>query len=499
MVNFFNRPAFQLAVISGLLIGIAYPPLPLGFIALFGLIPILHLILNETPRMAAKWAYLSSVTANFISLYWIGLNTGAPLWVSMLSMAGAVFYLAIWWAAFAALVSFIHGRTGKGLMAAPFLWITMELLRTFGSLGFPWINLAVTQSTYLPVIQMLEITGTYGVSFWIILVNAALYGLLVSTHKKVSPAFPVILVLLPWLFGGIRLWMWSQPEGETVKIAVVQPNVNAVDKWDQAKRNAIFSLMDSLHAEANTLNPDLVLWPESALPTYLRTNAVTIRPIMKRIKETGIPLLTGIPDKRTDQEGNVRYFNSTIFLKPDESKTMYTKLKLVPFGEYVPLSDVLPFLDSFNIGLMGNFEYGGNYTMFEMDSLIFSNMICYDSSFPSVARKFVRKGAQMLTIQTNDGWWLHTSGAYQHFELARLRAVENRVPVIRSANTGISGFFHPSGEHDGRIAFNEQGIVLAEVTPVKLPSFYSRFGDAFGWMISLISIGFIGLGWARKP
>jgi apolipoprotein N-acyltransferase len=177
---------------------------------------------------------------------------------------------------------------------------------------------------------------------------------------------------------------------------------------------------------------------------------------------------------------------------------MYTKLKLVPFGEFVPLSDVLSFLDNFNMGLMGNFEHGGTYTVFEMDSLKFSNMICYDSSFPSVARKFVRKGAQMLTIQTNDGWWLHTSGAYQHFEIARLRAVENRVPVVRSANTGISGYFHPTGSHDGRIGFNEQGIVLAEITPAHQASFYARFGDAFGWMITLISFGFIGLGWARK-
>lgn len=380
MVNFLYRPAYQLAVFSGMLIGIAYPPLPLGFLALFGFIPLFHIILNTTPKNAAKMAYLASVTTNVISLYWIGLNTGAPMWVSMLSMAGAVFYLGIFWAAFAALVSFIHNRTGKGLMAAPFLWVAMELLRTFGSLGYPWINLAVTQSKYLPVIQMLEITGTYGVAFWIILVNAALYGLLVSSEKKVSPAFPVILVLLPWVFGGIRLGMWNQSEGESVKIAIVQPNVNAVDKWDQSKRNAIFALMDSLHAEANSLNPNLVLWPESALPTYLRTNAVTRRPIMNRIKASGIPLITGIPDKRVDKEGNVRYFNSTIFLKPDESQTMYTKLKLVPFGEYVPLSDILPFLDSFNIGLMGNFEYGGNYTMFEMDSLTFSNMICYDSS-----------------------------------------------------------------------------------------------------------------------
>ena len=420
------------------------------------------------------------------------------MWVSMLSMAGAVFYLGIFWAAFAALISFIHRRTGKGLMAAPFLWVAIELLRTFGSLGFPWINLAVTQSTYLPVIQMLEITGTYGVAFWIILVNAALYGILVSDDKKVSSALPIVIFLLPWVFGGIRLWMWNEPSGEKVKIAIVQPNVNAVDKWDQSKRKGLFSLMDSLHEEANALKPDLVLWPESALPTYLRTNTATRRPIMKRIKASGIPLLTGIPDKRTDASGNIRYFNSTIFLKPDESQTMYTKLKLVPFGEFVPLSNVLSFLDKFNIGLMGNFEHGGTYTVFEMDSLKFSNMICYDSSFPSVARAFVGKGAQFLTIQTNDGWWLHTSGAYQHFELARLRAVENRVPVVRSANTGISGYFHPTGSHDGKIGFNEQGIVLAEITPPNQLSFYARFGDAFGWLMTLISFGFIGLGWARK-
>ncbi|MBT3215995.1 MAG: apolipoprotein N-acyltransferase [Candidatus Marinimicrobia bacterium] len=497
MLKLLSKPSYQLAIISGCFLGMSYPPLPLGFFALFGFIPLIHICVKESPKIAAKWGYVASVIANVISLYWIGLNTGAPFWVSMLSMIGAVFYLGIFWAAFAALVSMIHHRTGKGLMAAPFLWVAMEFLRTFGPLGYPWINLAITQSRYLPVIQILEITGTYGVAFWIVLVNAALYGYVVSNHKKVSPFLPIIIFILPWLFGGMRLLLWEQYEGKNISIAMVQPNVNPVDKWDHSKRSGLFALMDSLHVEAMELKPDLILWPESALPTYLRTNSVTRKPIMNRIKISGIPLLAGTPDKQTNEFGVTQYLNSTIFLKPNGSQSMYTKMKLVPFGEYVPLSSLFSFLDNLNIGV-GNFEHGGTYTVFEMDSIKFSNMICYDSSFPSVAREFVSRGAQMLTIQTNDGWWRHTSGAYQHFELARLRAVENRVPVVRCANTGISGHFLPTGKHAGKIGFNQKGVGLANVTLQNHSSFYTKFGDAFAWLMTLISIGFIGMGWTRK-
>lgn len=491
-----ERPHWQNSLLTGILIGLSYPPTHLGFFAVIGFIPLFHVILNSTPCSAAKWAYLASVTANLISLYWIGLNSGAAFWIVLLSMIAAVLYLGLFWAGFGWITAFVHQRTGKGLVAATFFWVAMEFIRSFGTLGFPWINLALTQSTYLPVIQMLEVTGTYGISFWIILVNAALYGFLFPpTREKVSAVLPILIFLLPWVLGGIRLWTLKPPEGKSFSVAIVQPNVNPLEKWDRSKKTELFALMDSLHTQANALKPDLVLWPEAALPAYLRLNTTARKPIMEKIRSSGIPLLTGTPDQIRKENESTRYYNSTILLKPDGTLTMYAKLKLVPFGEYVPFSNWLTFLDKMNFG-QGNFEQGKEFTVFEVNSVKFSNMICYDSSFPSLAREFIRSGARFLTIQSNDGWWGVSSGPFQHFELARLRAVENRVPVVRSANTGISGYFLPSGKTLGKLSFNSAGIQLAEVTLSDRVSFYSRFGDVFAWMMVLLSIGFIGLGWA---
>ncbi len=261
-------------------------------------------------------------------------------------------------------------------------------------------------------------------------------------------------------------------------VAVLQPNIDPNAKWDYKNREKTITYMDSLHSLAINLNPDLILFPETALPAYLRLDRHVRDQIQSKVDSSGIPVLTGTVDRTKSPNGKKQYFNSSMFLTPNHKYILYNKLHLVPFAEYIPLSDQFPFLNMLNFG-QGNFTHGSEYTVFEWKDIKFSNLICYESSIPGVVREFIQQGADMLTIQTNDGWLGKSAGPYQHYNVARIRAIENRVPVVRSANTGISGLILANG-----VSIKEQGLGEMAVFKVIVPlgatgSFYSRNGDVF--------------------
>ncbi|MBT7974237.1 MAG: hypothetical protein HN687_08805, partial [Candidatus Marinimicrobia bacterium] len=173
--NILDRSPYQLAIISGTLIGCAYPPIP-GFTAWFGFVPLIHIWQTQSPKESARWSFFAAVIANLLSLYWIGLNSGASIPIVLLSMISAILYLGIFWGILGWVVAWVEKKTSNSLSLLPFLWVTMEWIRSFGALGFPWANLATTQTVFLPVVQMVEFTGTEGVGFWILLINVVLYA-----------------------------------------------------------------------------------------------------------------------------------------------------------------------------------------------------------------------------------------------------------------------------------------------------------------------------------
>ncbi len=497
MDRFLKRPHWQLALISGVLIGIAYPPLKLGFIAWFGLIPLFHIWLNNKPGQSARLGFLASITANLISLYWIGFNSGAGFIPVFLSLIGAVIYLGIFWAGLGFVVSIIQKRASKGLIALPFAWVTMEFVRSLGALGFPWINLGLTQTIYLPLIQIADVTGSYGISFWIVLINIFFYLTIVSKNKLKYLIVTGLIFIIVFSFGHIRINSIKEVETKSITIAVTQPNINADEKWEPEARDENFALMHGLLDSALNLNPDLVLWPESAVPAYLRLSEYRRNPIVEKLAKFNIPLLSGTVDRIIDKNGDKIYYNSTIYIKPDGNIQMYNKIHLVPFAEYIPLTENIPSLKKLNFG-QGNFTPGKEYTVFKLDSVKFSNIICYESSMPKIVKDFVKNGAQFITIQANDGWLGKSAGPYQHIELARLRAVENRVPIVRCANTGISGIINPKGIVQQKIPLGVKSVVLAEIFPVQKLTFYTRYGEIFAILCVIISLVIFSSTWINR-
>jgi len=488
-----KRPDWQLALLSGVLVGLSYPPLHLGILAWFGLIPLIHVLLNVKPRQAIQLAFLASITANFISLYWIGFNSGAGFIPVFASLIGAVIYLGIFWSGFGFLVSFIESKSSKGLFVLPFAWVSMELIRSLGALGFPWVNLGLTQTEYLPLIQIADITGSYGISFWIMLINIGFYLSIISKNKLKYLVITSIMFLLVLSFGLIRIITIEDVTTDSVSIAITQPNINPDEKWEPESREEIFTLMHGFLDSALNLNPDLVMWPESAVPAYLRLSSHRRRPIINKLEKYNIPLLSGTVDRIIDNREKI-YHNSTIFIKPDGTIKMYHKIHLVPFAEYIPLSGKFPSLKKLNFG-QGNFTHGTEYTVFELDSVNFSNIICYESSMPAIVRKLIKNGAQFITIQANDGWLGNSAGPYQHFELARLRAIENRVPIVRCANTGISGVIDPTGIVQYKIPLDEKSIIKAEILPAQKLTFYTKYGEIFAILCIIFTIGIFTTVW----
>jgi len=497
MDSILKRPYWQLALLSGVLVGLSYPPLHLGFLAWFGLIPLIYILLNVKSRQAIQLAFLASITANFISLYWIGFNSGAGFVPVFASLIGAVIYLGIFWAGFGYIVSFIERKSSKGLFILPFVWVSMELLRSLGPLGFPWINLALTQTEYLPLIQIADITGSYGISFWIMLINIGFYLSIISKNKLKYLVITSMIFLLVLSFGIVRINTIEEIVTEPVSIAITQPNINPDEKWEPESREEIFSLMHGFLDSALNLDPDLVLWPESAVPAYLRLSSQRRRPIVNKLKKYNIPLLSGTVDRIFNDSAEKKYYNSTIFIKPDGNIKMYHKIHLVPFAEYIPLSEKFLSLKKLNFG-QGNFTPGREYTTFKLNSTLFSNIICYESSMPSIVKKLVKNGAKFITIQANDGWLGRSAGPYQHFELARLRAIENRVPIVRCANTGISGVIDPIGIVQMKIPLGEQSILKAEILPAQKLTFYTKYGEVFAILCIIITIGIFTTTWIKR-
>ena len=494
-MKFLDRTAtWKLSFLSGTLLGLAYPPYHLGFLAWIAFIPLFFIWKRDTAKQAAINSYLAGTWCHLISLYWIGMNSGASFGVVLLSLIASVLYLGLYWALIGWIASKALKKDSSTVWFWPFLWVTMEWIRSFGPLGFPWANLALTQSDYLPLLQILDRTGAYGLDLVLVLFNVLIWKAL--RHRQSRYLWlGVGLVFLLFTDGMMSIRQQEDQTGRTLfSFAGVQPDIDPNAKWDPELRASNLALMDSLYGEAVRTNPDVVLWPETALPEYLRLSYKVRNMLEKRVRDSGVPLLSGTVDRRILPNHERAYYNGSIFFTPFRRTNMYYKVHLVPFAEYIPLNERFPVLRKLNFG-QGNFTPGRKFTVFSWNGFRFSTVICYESTMPQVVSEFIRKGARGMVIQSNDGWLGKSAGPYQHFEWARLRAIENRVPVVRCANTGISGWFDSVGNAHHVVPLGERAVFKADITYSDEISTYAKLGDLFALWCSLITVFGMGVKW----
>ena len=446
-----------LPLLSGLLLGLSYPPFNFGFFAWIALIPLFYSISKEEKVInKAFFGFLSSFSSNLIILNWMGLNSGTSASVAIISYLSLSLYLTIFWVAFIISIHFIPKK--MELFLIPISWIFfVEFLRNIGPLAGPWMNLSLTQSEYIRIIQLASIE-VHAISFIVICFNLILYRFLIERNTVFLKYFIVILCSI-LLFGNYHVNKQNNRSVEKlVNLSIGQPSIFPDEKWNPNLRLRNLAIMDSLLTKSLEEKADIIIWPEVAVTSFLANNSYDR--IRYQNKLSGAYLITGIPERKTI-DGINQNFNSSIILKPDGSFDTYQKIFLVPFAEYVPFfKNWITKMNQFDD--IGSFYPGSEYKIFNINDFKASILICYDSSSPNIVETMVDNGAEMIFIITNDSY-VGQFMPYQHFQLARLRAVEQRVPIIQSANTGISGVILPSGKILYRSKLNERIVHTMEV------------------------------------
>ena len=490
MLKPFKKFSWELTMLSGVLIGFAYQPWKLGFLVYVGFIPIILVWMQNDSIKNFKHGYLFGFVYNLISNYWIGCNSGAEFYVVLLSLLFAAGYLAIFWGACGFIIGALNKK--KPIYYLPFLIVTLEWIRSFGPLGFDWGILALTQIEYLPLLQLNSIFGPYFSTFIIISTNLYIY--IILNENNINFKKNLILIFsfsVLFIYGSFKKGNSSEITN-SLNIAVIQPNLDPKEKWNQSIRKQNIQIIDSLYSKAISLKPDFILFPETAYPTYLTVDSRLRNQIQKKVNQSNIPILVGTVDRKIDSLGNKLFFNSTIFMKPEKNYDLYSKIHLVPFAEYDLVPEFLHPLMRLNLNIdRGIFVKGEDFKVFEWNGLRFSDLICYESSFARYSREFSKRGAKILMIQANDGWLGNSAGPHQHFSSAILRAIENNLPVVRSGNTGISGVIYPSGIVKNYKKLNTRAVFMEKVPIYSKASFYSQYGDFFA-IISFVIFLFLG-------
>jgi apolipoprotein N-acyltransferase len=351
--------------------------------------------------------------------------------------------------------------------------------------GFPWGLAGYSQHRALPLIQIAELTGVYGVSFLLVAVNCALVALLALGWARALPGLVAagILVLGALTFGWSALGQASVPSGQ-VRVAVIQPNIAQTLKWDPARHAEIMDIYEALTREAArpaevgdlTSRPAAVLWPETATTIFLRGDPALLGRLERLSAELGLPLLIGSLDRRETPQP--QFLNSAFFLTGQGITAKYDKIQLVPFGEYVPLGWLIGFVRSW-AEFISEFGAGHTPTIMPLGGAPFGTVICYEVIFPDLFRRGVIAGAAFMANITNDAWFGETSGPWQHLGTVSLRAVENRVAIARAANTGVSAFVDPSGRVRRTLGLGERGVLADRLPLRQRETLYARWGDWF--------------------
>jgi apolipoprotein N-acyltransferase len=496
-----------LSLLSGAFLILSFPNFDLEFLAWFAFVPLFYAIHGKTRLQAFTLGFLTGLISYLGILYWIivAVHTygNIPLILSGFILLLLVGYLSLFTGMFAFLTRVVPLYSGiQTILFFPILWSALEYLRSFLLTGFPWANLAYSQYLNLPFIQMADITGPYGLSFVILLVNATLFWILRQWVNKTFPVREVVLTLLillsSMIYGYVRMRVIDQQtlHQPSLSVGLTQGNIDQSIKWDESFQKETLKIYERLSLKVAEQHPDLIIWPETATPFFFQ-QAVEFQPMLLDIpNKTKAFLLFGSPSFKVER-GKVNHYNSAYLASPSkEIIGRYDKIHLVPYGEYVPLGEIFP-LGSLGEGI-GNFKSGKVIYNFSLPQGKFGVLICFEIIFPDLCRRFVKSGADFLVTITNDAWFGRTSAPYQHFTIAVFRAVENRVFVARAANTGITGFIDPRGKIIKRGEIFTEEAMNGTIRLSKKKTFYTLYGDVFAWVCSGLSVLLLGYALSQK-
>jgi apolipoprotein N-acyltransferase len=491
-----------LIIISSLLYALSFPKLNLWFIAYFAIVPLL-IAINKTE---IRFAFLSGLIFGAISgvfmFYWVTVAMtvyGDIHWFFSMILLVALGLIVglVFFAPLTALINLFNKKNIHPLFAIPPLWVTFEYIKTYLFTGFPWNLTGYSQLPFRKIIQVADITGVYGVSFLVVFINAAIYSTIVNYYekKKVS-TYELILTLLLLLtvlfYGTVQEKRWGSliQQGKVLNFGLIQGNINQDQKWDRAYQDETMRIYTELTQKSFDSGAELVVWPETATPFYFQSSISYREQVLALVRNNKKWLIFGSPAYSYHNK-KMHLYNSAYSTSPDGEVTgRYDKMHLVPFGEYVPLKKILFFVDKL-VPAAGDFSQGNDFILLKAGEFKAGMSICYEVIFPAQVRRFVKQGADILITITNDAWFGKTSAPYQHFQMAAFRAVENRRPLLRAANTGITGYVDQTGKVIAKTDIFTTEWLNGTVRITQKMSFYSQYGDVFSILMCIWTSGIV--------
>ncbi|HDQ04623.1 MAG TPA: apolipoprotein N-acyltransferase [Deltaproteobacteria bacterium] len=475
-----------LAVLSGLFLFFSFPKYGFGFMAWISLVPLFFAIFNAASiKRVFLLGFITGVTAYIGIIYWITyvvVNYGhLPMYLGIIIMLLLAGYLSIYIALFAAGVYFFRNKVIL-CFVAPALWVCCEYLKSCLFTGFPWANLGYSQYLNFLFIQFADVFGVYGLSFLIVSVNAVIFVLSKQKTKQAVNSFIAIAlaVTFVYIYGFVRINQVDREikKAEGLNVSLIQGNIDQSVKWDNFFQKRILDFYTQLSLDNSPGDKGLLVWPETALPFNFQNTGNMRQQVMDLPQKTNAWFIFGAVSYEHKKE-STNYLNSAYLLSPEGSiKGRYDKVHLVPYGEYVPLRNIFPFIKKLTEGI-GDFARGKGYEPLEMDERKIGVLICYEGILPHAARAYKNKDVDLLVNITNDAWFGSTSAPFQHFSMTMFRAIETRLYLARAANTGISGVVDARGKVILQTDIFEADALKAEVKYIDITTIYARCGDLF--------------------
>lgn len=523
---------FLAATLSGLLMYVGWVPMPAWVTLLFGFMPLLWLeydIAQRNERTSRRWVFIMSywcfLVWNVGTTWWVG-NTTEPFSGVLANTLNALLMTVPFM-----MFHITRVKLGNklGYISLPAYWIAFEFLHLRWDLSWPWLTLGNGLSMYPTVIQWYEFTGILGGSLWILTLNILVWQLVMNFEEQISNALRkrllaviIALVVVPY---AVSLLLYYNVNSDSNKhqrrerVVIVQPNIDPYNtKFDPSTLDAQLLTLINLSNQLCDSNTAYLVWPETAIPEGVFENEFETDESIARVRfflkaYPKMQLVTGIsgylrypdekhatPTARKLSNGNYYdAFNTALQFGATGGFQTYHKSKLVPGAEQLPYPEVFRFVEKYALdfggttGTLGKQPY--RTVFFNKDSIGIAPVICYESIYGEYCNEYIQRGADMIFIITNDGWWGNSPGHVQHMYYGTLRAIETRRPIARSANTGISCTINTRGDIQQPQAYGTASVIKSYFYLPDEPvmTFYVRFGDYIGRVANFAALIFIVL------
>lgn len=484
---------FILAIVAGSLFAFAFADYSIGWFAFVWLAPLLVALLAARSRWEAFFlGWVAFIAAWLIMVPWVirvmSHYGGLPLPTGILIFIGMAVYLGLYGSLFTVIVFSLRldDRFSRWLLV-PVSWAAVEYVRTYLFTGFPWNLLATTMVDYPSFVQFDRVAGPYALGVLILLPATVAGWLLTQRSTQVQKIFAIggvaIITFVWWTTGLVASKMIARPNAEQkLHAALLQPNISQELQWSSSSLLVIYRQMMAMTETAVRSGARIIIWPESTVPLSYASTSFYRESIEAVSRDHGVDIILG---SVAEDSGRTRkLWNAAFLVSGGKTIGHYDKIKLVPFGEYVPMRKMLFFAQKL-VRDVGEFEFGKRET--PLAGIVrYGPAICYEIVYPQITKTQVRNGADVLVTITNDGWYDGTSAPRQHFNQARMRAVEDDRYLLRAGTTGISALVDPTGRIIQEIPMGQQGIIDAEFQPRHSWTPYVRFGDWFAALACVI-------------